>query len=164
MFEGLYESLNLVGKLYEEFDRKGGGTIATAESCSGGLLSAMLTEVPGSSRYFLGGVCCYSNASKSEVLGVPDALISDHGAVSEEVARALALGAKRVMKADFALSLTGIAGPGGGSAEKPVGTVWCGLATPSQVSATRLSLSGSRFEIRCQAVLRALAILQNAER
>jgi nicotinamide-nucleotide amidase len=106
-----------------------GGTLATAESCTGGQLATRITDVPGASAVFLEGFVTYSNASKTDLLGVPEALISEQGAVSEPVVRAMAEGALRVSGASYALATTGIAGPDGGSPEKPVGTVWIALAS-----------------------------------
>jgi len=103
-------------------------TLATAESCTGGLLANRLTNIAGASAVFLEGFVTYSNASKTDLLGVPAALIAAHGAVSEEVARAMAEGARSRSRATYALATTGIAGPDGGSDEKPVGTVWIALA------------------------------------
>lgn len=137
-----------------------GRTVATAESCSGGLLAAHLTECPGSSQIFLGGVVAYANDAKVRLLGVPESLIAEKGAVSREVAQAMALGVKKVLNSDFALSLTGIAGPGGATEGKPVGTVWCGIATPDKVDSVCWHLSGTRAEIREQATRQALNWLQ----
>lgn len=103
-------------------------TIATAESCTGGLIGAAITSIPGSSTPFKGGIIAYDNKVKNKLLNVPAGMIQKHGAVSREVARAMALGGIDVLNVDMAISVTGIAGPGGGSAEKPVGTVWIGLA------------------------------------
>ena len=122
--EGIEEWI--VGEL-----KRRGLTLATAESCTGGLLSSRITDVPGSSEVFHEGFVTYSNSAKTQILGVPPELIERHGAVSPEVARAMAEGAQKRAKADFALSLTGIAGPGGGTAEKPVGLVHIALARPS---------------------------------
>jgi nicotinamide-nucleotide amidase len=102
--------------------------LATAESCTGGLIAAILTEVPGSSDVFERGFVTYSNEAKAEMLGVPAALIKEHGAVSEEVARAMAEGALRNSRADIAVSVTGVAGPGGGTEAKPVGLIHFGAA------------------------------------
>src|SRR5207253_316472 len=102
--------------------------ISTAESCTGGLLAKLLTDIPGSSAYFTQGWITYSNQSKTDRLGVSENLINVHGAVSEPVAQAMATNARRLAKSDFALSITGIAGPTGGSAAKPVGTVCIALA------------------------------------
>jgi nicotinamide-nucleotide amidase len=108
--------------------RSRGLKIATAESCTGGLIAAMLTEVPGSSEVFERGFVTYSNEAKTEQLGVPAEVIEMHGAVSEEVARAMAVGALRHSRADIAVAVTGVAGPGGGSAAKPVGLVHLAVA------------------------------------
>jgi nicotinamide-nucleotide amidase len=105
-----------------------GATLATAESCTGGLLANRLTNIAGASAIFLEGFVTYSNASKTDLLGVPAGLIAAHGAVSEEVARAMAEGARSKSGATYALATTGIAGPDGGTVEKPVGTVWMALA------------------------------------
>jgi PncC family amidohydrolase len=110
--------------------KRRGLTLATAESCTGGLLSSRITDVPGASEVFHEGFVTYSNSAKAQILGVPADLIESHGAVSAEVARSMAEGAQKRAKADFALALTGIAGPGGGSAEKPVGLVHIALARP----------------------------------
>jgi PncC family amidohydrolase len=107
-----------------------GFTIGTAESCTGGLIASRLTDVPGSSVYFMGGIVAYSNALKQNLLDVPGKLLIDHGAVSEAVAGAMADGARRALGVDFALSVTGIAGPGGGTDDKPVGLTFVGFAGP----------------------------------
>lgn len=112
-------------------------TVATAESCTGGLLASRITNVPGASEVFLDGHITYSNESKSRVLGVDPGVIIKEGAVSEPVAAAMALGARKTSGSDFALSTTGIAGPGGGTETKPVGTVFIGLATPDGVTVTK---------------------------
>ncbi|MGH7179601.1 MAG: nicotinamide-nucleotide amidohydrolase family protein, partial [Tepidisphaeraceae bacterium] len=114
-----------------ELLRKSKTTVTTAESCTGGLLAKMLTDVPGSSEYFKMGFITYSNDAKYERLGVPTEILNLHGAVSEPVAQAMAKNARRLAKADYALSVTGVAGPTGGSAAKPVGTVCIALASPS---------------------------------
>ena len=125
-----------------------GLTLATAESCTGGLVAAELTEIPGSSDVFVGAVVSYANEVKESALGVPEALLTTHGAVSEEVARAMAEGARRRLGADLAISVTGVAGPGGGTAEKPVGLVYVGVSGPEGTEVRELRLSGSRREIR----------------
>ncbi len=114
-----------------------GATVALAESCTGGLVAHRLTNVPGSSAYFRGGINAYSNEAKERLLGVPAALLATHGAVSEEVAGAMAEGALRALAAGVAVGVTGIAGPDGGSAEKPVGTVCFGLAAAGHPTITR---------------------------
>ncbi|HWW75015.1 MAG TPA: competence/damage-inducible protein A, partial [Pyrinomonadaceae bacterium] len=120
----------------------GGFTLATAESCTGGLVAHRLTEVPGSSNYFTEGVVTYSNEAKTRLLGVPAELIEAHGAVSAEVAEAMAVGVKQRAGTDFGLSVTGIAGPGGGSEEKPVGLVYVALADDAHTEHKRLMLPG----------------------
>jgi len=104
-------------------------SIATAESCTAGLLSFLLTTIPGSSQYFFGSIVAYSNEAKSTLLGVSGELIASHGAVSKEVALAMAQGARKRLGVSYGLSITGIAGPDGGSKEKPVGTIWLGLSS-----------------------------------
>ena len=103
-------------------------SIATAESCTGGLIGAAITAIPGSSTSFKGGIIAYNNSVKNKLLDVPPGMIFKYGAVSREVARAMATGAIRALNVDMAVSVTGVAGPGGGSEDKPVGTVWMGLA------------------------------------
>lgn len=133
-------------------------TVATAESCTGGLIAKWLTDVPGSSRYFLQGFVTYSNESKQRVLGVPGDLLERHGAVSREVAEALADACRRLSGSDYALSVTGVAGPDGGTAEKPVGLVFLGLAGPDGCAARELRLGPhlTRAEIRDRAAKAAL--------
>ena len=125
-----------------------GSTVAMAESCTGGLISHKITTIPGSSAYFLGGVTSYSNAMKINYLHVDRALIKSKGAVSEEVAREMAEGIRTGTHADIGLSVTGIAGPDGGTEEKPVGTVFFGLATAEHCRVLRLKFSGSREQIQ----------------
>jgi nicotinamide-nucleotide amidase len=126
-------------------------TIAVAESCTGGLLGARLTAIPGSSRVFQGGVIAYSNEVKIRDLGVPVSDIEQHGAVSEAVARAMAVGARQRFGTNIGIGITGIAGPDGGSEEKPVGTVWVGLDMDGETSTARAVLPGDRNEIRYRA-------------
>lgn len=133
--------------------------LAVAESCTGGMLGGRLTEVPGSSDVFLGGVIAYDNAVKQELLGVPEALLAQHGAVSEPVAGAMAQGAARRLGAAAALSITGIAGPDGGTPSKPVGTVWIGSFLDDVVETRRTLFPGTRHEIRARAVQAALFLL-----
>ena len=133
--------------------------IATAESCTGGLIAAACTELAGSSNWFERGFVTYSNAAKTDMLGVDEALIACHGAVSEEVARAMAQGALARSGAQAALAVTGVAGPGGGSAAKPVGTVWFGWATPAGVVTEMQHFDGDRAAVRQAAVRHALARL-----
>ena len=133
--------------------------ISTAESCTGGLVAACLTSVAGSSLVFERGYITYANAAKVEEIGVPPALLSAHGAVSEEVAKAMAKGARQKAGADVAIAITGIAGPGGGSPEKPVGLVYIGLCTARECEAKRFLFEGDRADIRRQTVTKALAWL-----
>lgn len=137
-----------------------GATIATAESCTGGLVASRLTDVPGSSAAFLEGLVCYSNQAKTDILGVPAGMIQQHGAVSEEVARAMAEGALERSGASVAVSDTGIAGPSGGSEEKPVGLVWIAAASSSGTSAQRHLFVGDRLTVKSRASNAALALLR----
>ncbi|RZU33867.1 competence/damage-inducible protein A [Blastococcus saxobsidens] len=138
-----------------------GLTIATGESCTGGLLAARLTERPGSSTYVLGGVTAYANGAKEELLGVPRAVLAEHGAVSPEVARALADGARARFGADLGVGITGVAGPGGGTDAKPVGTVHLCVVGPDGAVAERaLGLHGSRSAVRDRSVTMALHLLR----
>ena len=141
-----------------------GKTVATAESCTGGLIAGMLTDVPGSSAAVLGGWVTYANAMKAEQLGVPTTLIEQHGAVSREVVEAMASGALERSGADFALATSGIAGPGGGTEDKPVGTVWIGMAwrenNTTHLGARLAQLPGDRDTIRDRSAKCALQLLR----
>jgi nicotinamide-nucleotide amidase len=137
-----------------------GLTLAVAESCTGGQLSARLTEGEGSSAAFLLGAVTYANAAKTEVADVAAGLIAAHGAVSDEVARAMAEGARRRAGASVGIGVTGVAGPGGGTEEKPVGTVFVALATPEGTWCRRLSLGGDRAAVRWRATQEALVTLR----
>jgi nicotinamide-nucleotide amidase len=134
--------------------------IALAESCTGGLLAARLSSVPGASEFLERGFVTYSNRSKSELLGVPPELVQAGGAVSEEVARAMAEGARRAAGVDVGVGITGIAGPGGGSAEKPVGLVYVALAGAAGDAVRRRQFPGDRERVRQQAVQVALEMLR----
>ena len=133
-----------------------GWTMATAESCTGGMIAARCTDLSGSSQWFERGFVTYSNAAKSELLGVPADLIAQHGAVSEPVARAMAGGAVRHAHAQVSVAVTGIAGPTGGSADKPVGTVWFAWCVNEQLSSERRVFDGDRAAIREATVVHAL--------
>jgi len=140
-----------------------GVTVATAESCTGGMIAAAITAIPGSSAVLDRGFVTYSNGAKTEMLGVPAELIAGVGAVSEAVAARMAAGAKDRAGAEIAVSVTGIAGPDGGSAEKPVGTVWFGLAGPAGEVITRHEVfAGDRAAIRAAATDYALTLLLGA--
>ena len=130
-----------VGKLLEKKHL----TLAVAESCTGGLLASRITDVAGSSRYFMGGIVSYSYEAKASLLGVSWDTLNTKGAVSRETVLEMAQGARRVFNADIAVSVSGIAGPGGGTPDKPVGTVWVGLATPSGEEARHFVWDGDRI-------------------
>jgi nicotinamide-nucleotide amidase len=140
--------------------RKAGLTLSVAESCTGGLVGKRVTDVPGSSDYFLGGVTAYSNPVKTQLLGVPQGMLAQYGAVSEEVARAMAEGVAQLMGSDCALSTTGVAGPGGGTDEKPVGLVFIGCSIKGTTEVERMRLWGKRDQVRERAALAALDLLR----
>ncbi|MEO8013960.1 MAG: CinA family protein [Polaromonas sp.] len=135
---------------------KKGWLMATAESCTGGMIAAACTDLAGSSNWFERGFVTYSNAAKSELLGVDAALIERHGAVSEAVARAMAQGAVARSHAQAAVAVTGVAGPGGGSPDKPVGTVWFGWTTPAGTVTEMKRFDGDRASVRQASVVHAL--------
>jgi PncC family amidohydrolase len=134
-------------------------TLATAESCTGGLIGYSLTEIPGSSEYYLGGVISYSNAAKIEQLGVPAKTIDQHGAVSAQTAVAMAEGARRRFGADYGISVTGVAGPGGGSDEKPVGLVYVAVADAGGDEVRRHQRHGERHDNRLESARVCLELL-----
>ena len=153
------------GKLIKELFNKlysNGFTISVAESCTGGLICSMITDVPGSSRYFMGGVISYSNESKMEVLGVDREFIIKYGAVSEEVASRMAEGVRRIMRADIGISTTGIAGPDGGTPEKPVGLCYIGISVVDKTEVGRFVFEGNRLQIKESASLKVLEKLLQA--
>jgi nicotinamide-nucleotide amidase len=155
----LNETAALVERLAGALRRRG-QSLATAESCTGGLIAAACTSLAGSSEWFERGFVTYSNAAKTELLGVPEALIAAHGAVSAEVAAAMAEGALARSPASVAVAVTGIAGPGGGSPAKPVGTVWIAAAAVGHPArSTLLQADGDRAAIRAASVVRALRLL-----
>ena len=141
--------------------REKGKTVATAESCTGGLLGKMLTDVPGSSDYYRGGVICYNNDLKADLVGVNETTLERFGAVSEQVAAQMAVGIRESAGADVGLSVTGIAGPGGGTAEKPIGLVFVGLSS-DQVRVKKMNLGGPREAIRLRASRFALDWLRRS--
>ncbi len=141
--------------------REKGKTVATAESCTGGLLGKMLTDVPGSSDYYRGGVICYNNDLKADLVGVNETTLERFGAVSEQVAAQMAVGIRESAGADVGLSVTGIAGPGGGTAEKPIGLVFVGLSS-DQVRVKKMNLGGPREAIRLRASRFALDWLRKS--
>lgn len=161
MFEA--ELISTAGRLLADM-RARAWKLATAESCTGGLIAALFTEVPGASDVFERGFVTYSNAAKVGTLDVDFETLLRHGAVSADVAREMAAGARRASAADVAIAVTGIAGPGGGSAEKPVGLVHIGLATPGNMPESREFRFGDigRSAIRLKTVAQALKILEQA--
>ena len=139
--------------------RQHGWMLSTAESCTGGLIAAACTDLAGSSNWFERGFVTYSNAAKMELLSVPSAMITTHGAVSEPVVRAMAQGALTHAKAQVSIAVTGVAGPGGGSADKPVGTVWLGWAVQGQIVSECQHFTGDRAQVRASTVHYALSRL-----
>jgi nicotinamide-nucleotide amidase len=138
--------------------------VATAESCTGGLVAGAITAIPGSSAVFTHGFVTYANEAKTQMLGVAEAILAEHGAVSPETAAAMATGARTRAGANLAISTTGVAGPDGGTAQKPVGTVWFGLATAQGVTTYHRVFPGNRDDVRSASVDYALALLkQGAE-
>jgi nicotinamide-nucleotide amidase len=153
-----HDTSALVLQLAEALQRKR-QMMATAESCTGGLISGACTDLAGSSNWFERGFVTYSNEAKTELLGVDAALIETHGAVSEQVARAMAEGAVARSRAQVAVAVTGVAGPTGGSREKPVGTVWFGWSAEGQVRTERRRFEGDRAAVRSATVHYALQTL-----
>jgi nicotinamide-nucleotide amidase len=143
-----------------ELLRKAGATLTAAESCTGGLLAERITSIPGSSDYFLGGAVTYTDELKTQVLGVPPEMLREHGAVSEPVARAMAEGVRRVFCSDWGAGITGVAGPGGGSEAKPVGTVHVAVAGPDGTDHRRVRFPGDRERVRWQSAQLALEMLR----
>jgi nicotinamide-nucleotide amidase len=169
-FDKLYEIIpdHIVGfesatmqELAHKILAEKGLKLATAESCTGGTIASRFTAMAGASSYFLGGVVAYANEAKRDILGVNFDDIIRHGAVSEQVARQMAEGARRVTGADYAIATTGIAGPTGGSAEKPVGTVWMAVATPTHTIATLRNCGTDRGQIINRATAYAIEMLYN---
>mgnify|MGYP001023260533 CR=1 FL=1 len=136
-------------------------TISTAESCTGGSIAALITSVPGSSEYFKGGVIAYSNDVKRELLGVSGATLKDFGAVSKETVCEMVKGAMKTLKTDCAVATSGIAGPGGGTVEKPTGTVWIAAAYRNDIISMKQEGDEGRSENINKAVRNALSLLQN---
>ena len=136
-----------------------GMTLATAESCTGGLIAHRLTSVSGASAYFLGAVVAYHNSVKHRLLGVPEDILAAHGAVSEETARYMAEGVRRLIGSTYAVAVTGIAGPTGGTADKPVGLVYLAVAREDGTAVIRRQFSGTRMEIKNQTAETAMKLL-----
>ena len=150
------EELQRLAARVAELAIESGLTLTTAESCTGGWIAKCLTDIAGSSAWFDRGLVTYSNTAKQQLLGVPSDLLQTEGAVSEAVADAMARGCRARADADLAVAVTGIAGPGGGSADKPVGTVWFAWATRSHCRTERRQFPGNREAVRRQTVAAAL--------
>lgn len=146
----------VLGKIF----RKEEITLSTAESCTGGYIAHLITSVPGSSEYFKGSVVVYANEAKRDLLDIPEELIATHGAVSEEVVKAMAVSAQTKFKTDFAIATSGIAGPGGGTEAKPVGTTWIAIASASGVTAQKFIFGDSRERNIRRAALQAMTMLK----
>lgn len=136
-----------------------GTTLALAESCTGGLIGHLITGISGASDYFIGGVISYSNQVKQELLAVPQDILIAHGAVSQATAEAMAAGVRRLLRADYGLAVTGIAGPTGGTAQKPVGLTWIALADGELTRAEKHLFDGDRSQVKRQAAAAALQLL-----
>ncbi len=135
-------------------------SLATAESCTGGEIARKIVSKSGASAYFKGGVVSYSNETKENILGVDATLLKKHGAVSKEVVLAMAFGASKIFKADYAVSTSGIAGPSGATKNKPIGLVWIGIKTPKKLTAKKFIFQGTRAQVIHQATSKALELLE----
>lgn len=166
LLNDLERCLEFVRKIQAEAEQRE-VRVATAESCTGGLLASLLTYYPGSSRFYMGGICAYTNDAKMRLLSVPKKTIEEFGAVSEQTAEAMAKGALDKFNANFAMSITGIAGPEGGSSSKPLGTICCSYASPGRALSLTYSLGKDRTQNRsevCALVLEeAYRLIQNME-
>jgi nicotinamide-nucleotide amidase len=151
----MQEVVNFIGKIGELLTERG-WYLCTAESCTGGLVAHLLTNVSGSSRWFAGGLVAYSNQIKQHLLGVELKMLQEQGAVSKEVVEAMAVGSNSTFSAQVSIALSGIAGPTGGTLEKPVGTVWIGWSLPAQVSSAQFSFTGNRIEVKEQSAYQAI--------
>ena len=151
-------TMRLEEKICKQFTKKA-KTLAIAESCTCGLVSDTLTNVPGSSAFFLVGLIAYDNAAKTKLLGVPPALLKKHGAVSSETAATMAQGVRQILKTDYGLSITGIAGPSGGTTTKPVGLVFIALSHAKETRVMKFLFKGNRVRIKKQAGQSALKML-----
>ena len=154
----IFNSMRLEEKILKKFV-KAKKTLALAESCTGGLIGDRLTNVPGASAYFLLGVIAYDYAAKTRLLGVPQALLKKHGAVSKEVASIMAQGARKILNTDYSLAVTGIAGPSGATPHKPVGLVFIALSTKEKTIVKKFLFKGTRLAIKNQTAKTALKML-----
>jgi len=139
---------------------KSGKTISVAESCTGGLLSTLLTQISGSSKYFTLGAVTYSNKAKEDILKIPVKLITTHGAVSKEITQKMAQSVRKIAKTDFGIGITGIAGPTGGTPLKPVGTVFIAISDKNKTVVRKFIFSGNRISVREKFALKALELLK----
>jgi len=135
-------------------------TLSVCESCTGGMLGSMLTNIPGSSKYFLGGIIAYSNEAKEKIVGVKTQTLKKYGAVSTEVAAAMAKGVQKKFKSDIGMGITGIAGPTGSSKDKPVGLMYIAIASQEKISVGKYLFAGSRTMIRVKTCLKSLLLLK----
>jgi PncC family amidohydrolase len=142
-----------------EIMTRGGLTLAAAESCTGGLVSHRITNVPGSSVYFMGGIIAYANQAKMRLLGVSESTLASHGAVSQETVLEMARGVRQALNADIGIAVSGIAGPGGGSPDKPVGLVWIGLSAADASQARSYLFPGDRLAVKEQSAEAALQMV-----
>jgi nicotinamide-nucleotide amidase len=152
-------SMRLEQKVFNKFTKQA-KTLGIAESCTGGLIGNRLTDIPGASVYFWLGIVAYDNAAKTKILGVPPALIKKHGAVSSPVAKVMAQGVRKILNTSYGLSVTGIAGPGGATRDKPVGLVFIAVSTASTTTVKKFLFKGNRLAIKnkaCQTALKMLA-------
>jgi PncC family amidohydrolase len=147
----------VVGRLLEA----GAMTLAIAESCTGGLVGHLITDVPGSSAYYRGGITAYANDLKESLLGVEQETLTQHGAVSEQTAREMAQGVRQALQADLGISVTGIAGPSGGTEEKPVGLVYVALAATDEIRVDRCVFEGDRWENKARSAQMALDLVRS---
>ena len=150
--------MRLEQKIFKKFTQRA-ETLAIAESCTGGLIGDRLTNMAGSSTFFLLGIIAYDYAAKTKILGVPSALLKKHGAVSSPVARVMAQGVRKILKTDYGLSVTGIAGPGGATKTKPVGLVFISVSTKQKTIVKKFLFKGTRLAIKKQAAQAALKML-----
>ncbi len=152
----------LEAQLHRMLTERPGHTVGTAESCTGGTVAARITSVAGSSAYFLGGIVSYANEVKAHLLGVPEAVLANPGAVSEPCARAMAEGARKALGVDIAVATTGIAGPDGGTPEKPVGLVYIAVATKENIVVNNHHFKGERNHVRRMTMMKALEMLNDS--
>jgi nicotinamide-nucleotide amidase len=150
--------MRLEEKVFKKFTQRA-QTLSLAESCTGGLIGNRLTNIPGASAFFLLGIIAYDNAAKTKILGVPFAIFKKHGAVSKQVASAMAQGVRKILKTDYGLAVTGIAGPEGGSKSKPIGLVFIAVSTRQKTSVQKFLFKGTRLAIKNQAAQAALKLL-----